>query len=211
MGRRLARWNVPANWSTGVVPNFNTAVRIDDNVGQSTRVESRMSASSNLVMIDQGDTLAVINSTFNAFASVDGTLSVEGNNAQLNAAVLLNPGGELRLAGTSATATLTFLINQGEVHGGGRLTLSNGTTPTTSYNNGTIRGDNLTFPLIIQLPTNANFENNGRMIATGGGKLQIQQGFISGTPVVLRGGRIEAHPGSSVVLRHQHGLRPSGC
>ena len=45
IGPATGAWNLPANWSTGVVPNLSTAVRIDDNPAQSTRVESRTSAS----------------------------------------------------------------------------------------------------------------------------------------------------------------------
>ena len=200
IGPATGAWNLPANWSTGVVPNFSTAVRIDDNPAQSTRVESRTSASTTLLTIDQGDTLAVINSSFSGFASVDGTVSVEGSSPQLNASLLVNPGGEIRLNAAGGTSTLGLLINQGEVHGGGRLTLSNGSPAVTSYNQNIIRADNPTIPLVVQLPSNANFENLGRLMASGGGKLQIQQGFISGTTVALRGGRIEAHPESTVVL-----------
>src|SRR5688500_2964648 len=97
IGPATGAWNIPTNWSTGVVPNFSTAVRIDAQAGQNPRVESRTSASSTLVAIDQGDTLAVISSMFNGFLVVDGTVSVEGSNPQLNAARLLNPGGEFRL------------------------------------------------------------------------------------------------------------------
>src|SRR5690348_11630192 len=82
-----ALWNTPANRPTVVVPGPNTAPRIGDNPAQSTRVESRAAAFAGMLSIDAGDTLAVINSTFgvNRPVILDGTVSVEGSSASLNA------------------------------------------------------------------------------------------------------------------------------
>ncbi|MEX0611869.1 MAG: hypothetical protein WD738_17480 [Pirellulales bacterium] len=205
IGPEVGAWNVAANWSTGLVPGFNYVARIDDNPAQNTRVESRTSASSvSLIVIDPGDTLAVINSQFSVgrILSLEGAISVEGNNAQINIGLLtLNPGGTLRLAGTNATATLPQLINEGVIHGGGRLTLGSSLNPppAASYNEATIRADHPTIPLTLQLPTNTHFENRGTLMAMDGGRLQIQRGFFF-DPFALIGGRIEAHPGSTVSL-----------
>ena len=183
------------------MPSFNTAALIDDNPAQNTRVESKTFANSGLIFIDDGDTLAVMSNTLSGFIQADGTVSVEGLfNPTFSGSLVLNPDGELRLAGTTATASLGFLMNQGDVHGGGRLTLTSGTPATVSYNQNIASADNPTIPLLVQLPQNANFENTGRMLASSGGKLQIQQGSIPGTSVALRGRRIEAHPESTVVL-----------
>ena len=46
-------------------------------LGRITRVEMGHRLSAVLLTIDHGDTLAVINSTFNGFATVDGTVSVK--------------------------------------------------------------------------------------------------------------------------------------
>src|SRR4051812_26321107 len=64
-------WNTAANWSTSSLPNSNTAARIDDNPNQNTRVESRAIVSNlGMLSIDAGDTLAVINSSFNVLRPV---------------------------------------------------------------------------------------------------------------------------------------------
>jgi hypothetical protein len=115
IGPAVGASNVPANWSTGVVPGSNTSALIDDNPAQSTRVESRVNVSSTgMTGIDSGDTLAVINSSFGTSRALvlDGTVSLEGSIAQFSAALVTNPGSELKLAATNATATTIGLFNR---------------------------------------------------------------------------------------------------
>lgn len=210
VGPATGAWNTAANWSTGVVPGFNTAARIDDNPGQSTRVESRVTVSGvGMLSIDSGDTLAVINSSFgvNRPLLLDGTVSVEGSNSSFNAGVVVNPGGEIRLAGTNqtgATFNSTGLYNAGNIHGAGVVSLGSSTTTTTSWNESTIRADNPTITLTLQTPGQAFLENDGILAASGGGKLQIQRGNFS-FDFGVRGGRIEAYPGSTVSIGATNG------
>ena len=61
--------------------------------------------------------------------------------------------------------------------------------------------DNSTIPLSLQMPSNANFENNGQLVASGGASVASYRtrdysGYVDRTPR----GRIEAYPGSTVVL-----------
>ena len=197
IGPATGAWNVPANWSTGLVPSTNSWVRIDDTPAQDVRVESRAFVNGVAVAIDPGDSLAVIGSIFNGSFFVDGAVSLEGSNAQLNGSVLLNVGGDFRLGGANAVANATSLFNAGLIHGGGRLTLGSG---STSYNNGIVRADVPASTLLLQTPANSNFENRGRLVANGGGKLQIETQNTSFTSFSILGGRIEAYPGSTVVI-----------
>jgi hypothetical protein len=202
IGPEVGAWNVAANWSTGAIPNFPSAARIDDDPGQNSRVESRSPALVGLLTIDAGDMLAVINSQFNVGRPLllDGTISIEGS-GQVSGGLTLKPGSEIRLNASGATAAIPGLFNAGDIHGGGRIYFTSGTTSLTSYNQSTIRADNPTIPLTLQLSNNANFENNGRLIATGGGRLQITRGSTFGDPFGIIGGRIEAHPGSTVSMQ----------
>lgn len=210
VGPATGAWNIAANWSTGVVPGFNTAARIDDNPGQGTRVESRVNTSGiGMLSIDSGDTFAVINTSFSVSRPLllDGTVSVEGTNSSFNAGVVVNPGGEIRLAGTNqtgATFNTTGLYNAGNIHGAGVLSLGSSTTTTTSWNESTIRADNPTVQFTITTPGQANLENDGTLAASGGGKLLIQRGNFS-FDFGVRGGRIEAYPGSTVAIGATNG------
>ncbi len=201
IGPDVGAWNVAGNWSTGVVPGSATAARIDDDPAKNSRVESRTNSSIGLLAIDGGDTLAVINSPFAVARplTLDGTISVEGSGQFSVGVLVLNPGSEVRVSSLNATATASFLLNEGDIHGGGRFTIGvAGQTNFTSYNESTIRADNPTIPLTLQVSNNANFINNGRLMAIGGGRLQINRSF--GFPFGVIGGRIEAHPGSTVAL-----------
>lgn len=216
IGPATGDWKTAANWSTGVVPSTNTAARIDDNPNQNTRVESRTTfIGAGMLSVDAGDTFAVINSQFSVMRPMvlDGTISVEGTNPGFGATVVVNPGAEIRLAPTSAagsaiTAALPGLFNEGTIHGGGILSSGSNYPTTTSWNESTIRADNPTIPLTIQTPAQANLENDGILSASGGGKLQIVRGNLS-YDFGVRGGRIEAYPGSTVLFGSTSGYAPA--
>jgi hypothetical protein len=200
IGPPTGAFNNPAHWSTGTVPTFNTAALIDDNPAQNTRVESTTGRNVNLIGIDAGDTLAVINSQFGAgMLPLDGTISVEGTGQFMTGIAVLNPGSEIRLNNAIATATASYLYNEGLLHGGGRVTINTQSSGPASFNENLIRADHPTIPLTLQLSVNANLINNGRLTATDGGRLIIQRGNSSNSFGVV-GGRIESHPGSTVTL-----------
>ena len=79
------------------------------------------------------------------------------------------------------------------------MTLGNASPAVASYNQNIIRADISTIPLSLQMPSNANFENNGQLVASGARRCKFNKGLFW----VRRshsGGRIEAYPGSTVVL-----------
>jgi hypothetical protein len=204
IGPDVGQWNVAANWSTGAVPNSGMSVRIDDDPSRDSRVESTTTASVGLLAIDEGDSLAILNSQMFVSQPVllDGAVIVTNGQFNVNNLLLLNEDSEARLTSSNAVASPGTLANLGGlIHGGGRLNI-NGNSLTQNINLSTIQADHPTIPLTVVVGSSTSLTNLGRLIASGGGRLQIQGQFMQfANPVSIVGGRIEAHPGSVVALQ----------
>jgi hypothetical protein len=201
IGPQTGDWNDPANWSTGVVPSGSaTAVRIDDNPARDTRVELSGTGSIRMLTIDADDTLAVLMastlSLSNNFstAQINGDLRVEGGQFIANTTIAIGHGGELRLTGGPSSITSGFaFINDGIIGGTGFFAATGGI-----FNRSDIRADVSSQSLTVELRNQAILENQGRLMATDGGLLQIRATTSSSNRIV--GGRIEAHSGSKVIF-----------
>jgi hypothetical protein len=149
-------WNVPTNWSGGVVPNNGTptgttyAVFIDNGVGgTNSNVSLNIAAIVDSLTIDAGDRLGINNGlslTVVNTGPATGTIT-NGGLLALNSSgsftdLVIN--GNVTVSGSGSVQLSNFVGNGNRIYGGTQLSGGTVTTFVTVQNTGTLPADQVT-------------------------------------------------------------------
>jgi hypothetical protein len=203
VGGASGNWNLPANWSTGVVPNGGTSVCINNNHSPASAVNLDVNVSIGNLTINAGNSLTLPNNTQ---LIVAGTIANSGlitvvsgaNNTflTLSGSVTLTGGGTITMNQTAGAQPILNNANAGSlinvnnlIQGAGQI--GNNGLSVTNLANGTWNANAAgARPLILNSSGLTNF---GLLEASGNGVLQIV------TTIVNKSGTISAASSASTV------------
>ena len=197
IGGASGNWSNAANWSTGIVPNGNVNVCINDGSSTPSQVTLDITASVTNLTIDSGSSLTLSsNTTFSVSGAVfnAGQIAVSAGTSNtyftIAGAVSLSGGGTVTLS-TSANGVAVI-----DEYGGQTLTNVNNSIQGTGYigwngltvvnqAGGIINANASTGPLVLNT---ASMTNQGLLEATGGGSLQLSNTYYNAGGRMLASG-----------------------